>query len=308
MYLYHFGLNRLPFALTPNTQFYCELPPHQEALQVLHTALAAGEGFIKVTGEVGTGKTLLCRKLINDLSDRFQIAYLPNPYLTPDEMRRHVASELGLDAEGDQGQLTARISEKLLQCAMNNTPVVLVLDEAQALPDDTLEALRLFTNLETETFKLLQVVMFGQPELDQRLAQSHLRQLRQRITFAYNLRGLSEDEVDAYLNHRAGVAGFQGQPLFSETVVRLLWRASGGIPRLLNVLAHKSLILAYADGCQQLGTGQIRRAVEDTEAANPLRFWDGILFARVAQLTLAGGVLGLLVLGMALRLNLGASA
>ncbi|MBY6187271.1 AAA family ATPase [Marinobacter hydrocarbonoclasticus] len=269
MYLYHFGLRELPFTLTPNTQFYCGLAPHQEALQVLHTALAAGEGFIKVTGEVGMGKTLLCRKLLRELGDRYQVAYLPNPYLSPDEMRRAVAQELGLATDGDQQQLTSAISNKLLELAMAGRQVVVLLDEAQALPDETLEALRLFTNLETERFKLLQMVMFGQPELDQRLAQPQLRQLRQRITFSYALRGLNRNECAAYLNHRLKQAGYQGDSLFTAAQVEGLWRASGGVPRLLNVLSHKSLMLSFGRGEFRVGNDTLAAAVQDTEAAQP---------------------------------------
>ncbi|MBY5993136.1 ExeA family protein [Ferrimonas balearica] len=273
MYLYHFGLRELPFTLTPNTQFYCELAPHQEALQVLHTALAAGEGFIKVTGEVGTGKTLLCRKLLREVSDRYQVAYLPNPFLSPDEMRRAVAAELGVSVQADQQQLTAAISDKLMELAMAGRQVVLLLDEAQALPDDTLEALRLFTNLETERFKLLQVVMFGQPELDQRLAQPNLRQLRQRITFSYQLRGLTREESRNYLQHRLQVAGYRGEALFSAGQLDALWQASGGVPRLLNVLSHKALMLSFGQGDQRIRTQTIKAVVADTEAARP---WPGL--------------------------------
>ena len=185
MYLQHFGLTETPFSLTPNTGFFFGLAPHVEALQVLQTALQTGEGFIKVTGEVGTGKTLICRKLMNDLPERFHCAYLPNPYLTPDELRWAVAMELGLkhSSQIDQQQLTGLIQQQLLALSAHGHSIILVLDEAQALPDESLEALRLFTNLETESRKLLQVVLFAQPELDERLAQNKFRQLRQRDHF-----------------------------------------------------------------------------------------------------------------------------
>ncbi|WP_298440980.1 AAA family ATPase [uncultured Ferrimonas sp.] len=276
MYLYHYGLTQLPYTLTPNTQFYCQLPPHQEALQVLHTALAAGEGFIKVTGEVGTGKTMICRKLINELADKYQFAWLPNPYLSGDELRRALAAELGLPAQHDALLLTQAIGNKLMRCAMNNRPVVVVVDEAQALPDDSLEALRLFTNLETESFKLLQVVLLGQPELDQRLARPELRQLRQRITFSYQLRGLSLAECQGYLQHRLQVAGCRQQNLFAPPLSKLLWQASGGIPRIVNVLAHKCLMLGFGAGKGQLDRQIVERAIADTEAAKPLSPWRNI--------------------------------
>ncbi|WP_417344907.1 ExeA family protein [Ferrimonas sp.] len=274
MYLYHFGLRELPFSLTPNTQFFMQLAPHVEALQVLHTALAAGEGFIKVTGEVGTGKTLLCRKMLNELGDQYQIAYLPNPYLKADELRQAVAAELGIAPKGDQHHLTEAISHRLMELAGQGKRVVLLLDEAQALPDESLEALRLFTNLETEYAKLLQVVLFGQPELEQRLAESKFRQLRQRITFSYKLRGLTLEEACGYVEHRLAVAGYQGNPLFSWQQMNWLHRASGGIPRLLNVLCNKALMLAYGAGeRKRISNEMVRSAVSDTEAAQTLLPW-----------------------------------
>ena len=171
MYLYHFGLRELPFTITPNTDFFLALKSHQEAFAVLMTALKSGEGFIKVVGEVGTGKTLLCRKLLNEIPDHFFTAYIPNPYLKPDELRRAVAVELGVRTAQTMSVqlLTQKIQERLLQLHNQGHSVVLMLDEAQALPAESLEALRLFTNLETESRKLLQVVLFAQPELDERL-------------------------------------------------------------------------------------------------------------------------------------------
>ncbi|WP_394203817.1 ExeA family protein [Shewanella waksmanii] len=267
MYLQHFGLAETPFSLTPNTGFFFGLAPHVEALQVLQTALQTGEGFIKVTGEVGTGKTLICRKLINELPKRFHCAYLPNPYLTPDELRWAVALELGLkySANIDQQQLTSLIQQQLMALSAHGHSIVLVLDEAQALPDDSLEALRLFTNLETETRKLLQVVLFAQPELDERLSLKQFRQLRQRITFSYQLRPLTQDEAQAYLHHRLRVAGHQSGELFSAQNSRYLAKAARGIPRLINILAHKALLVAFGEGAANIDRKHIKAAVLDTE-------------------------------------------
>jgi len=274
VYLQHFGLGEAPFALTPNTSFFLAMAPHVEALQVLQTALQTGEGFIKVTGEVGTGKTLLLRKLLNELPAPLRCAYLPNPCLSPAELRWALALELGLkySANIDQQQLTSLIQQQLLALAAHGHAVVLILDEAQALPTESLETLRLFTNLETETRKLLQVVLFGQPELDQRLATVELRQLRQRITFSYRLRPLTEAETLTYLNHRLAVAGYRGQPLFGMAEARLLQRASRGIPRLLNILAHKALLLAFGSGVARPSRSQLRAAIRDTEDASQ-RSW-----------------------------------
>ena len=268
MYLYHFGLVELPFTLTPNTNFYLPMAMHDEALAVLSTALKTGEGFIKVVGEVGTGKTLLCRKLLNEIPEHFITAYIPNPYLNPDELRRAVAVELGVkQAQRMSVQLlTQRIQTRLLELHSQGHSVVLILDEAQALPEDSLEALRLFTNLETETRKLLQVVLFAQPELDERLDKTEFRQLRQRITFAYKLRPMNAQEVQGYIHHRLQVAGYKGVELFPVNVCKAITRASQGIPRLVNVLCHKMLMLAYGQGHYQITTKLLKIAVNDTES------------------------------------------
>jgi len=267
MYLYHFGLTELPFTLTPNTNFYLPLQPHNEALAVLTTALQAGEGFIKVIGEVGTGKTLLCRKLLNEIPEHFITAYIPNPYLNPDELRRALAVELGVkQAQRMSVQLlTQRIQSRLLELHGQGHSVVLILDEAQALPETSLEALRLFTNLETETRKLLQVVLFAQPELDERLAQTQFRQLRQRITFSYALRAMNAAEVKQYIQHRMHVAGYKGASLFSDSICKRITKVSNGIPRLVNVLCHKMLMLTYGQGHYQITNKILNAAIIDTE-------------------------------------------
>lgn len=267
MYKAHFGLTEVPFGLTPNTQFYHPLVPHFEALQVLTTALAAGEGFIKVTGEVGTGKTLICRKLLNELGDNYVIAYLPNPYLTPNEIRAAIASELSIDTSLDQHQLTEALNHRLIALSAADKQVVLLIDEAQVLPHETLEALRLISNLETESKKLLQVVLFGQPELDTRLQQDNLRQLRQRITFSYQLRPLLANETSSYVEHRLTISGYRGAPLFEAKALRLLHQASGGIPRLINILAHKCLMLSYGENVRNINTNLVKLAIQDTESA-----------------------------------------
>ncbi|KHN65290.1 MSHA fimbrial biogenesis protein MshM [Aeromonas hydrophila] len=284
MYLNHFGLQEAPFGLTPNTGFYYGLPPHEEALQVLNWALAQGEGFIKVTGEVGTGKTLLCRKLLSELGSEerpVRLAWLPNPHLNPAELRIALALELGL-AVRDQSELdlTDRIHRHLIALHQQGSRVVVLIDEAQALPDETLEAIRLFGNLETESSKLLQIVLFGQPELDTRLAKSHLRQLRQRIGFSYCLRPLRFDETRAYLEHRLQISGYRGAPLFGGWALRQLWRASRGIPRLINILAQKCLMLAYGQGARQIDSRLVRLAVRDTDDARRFvarRWWPLVL-------------------------------
>ncbi|MDV3239528.1 MAG: AAA family ATPase [Gammaproteobacteria bacterium] len=272
MYLEHFGLSTQPFGITPDTGFYFESPSHQEALNVLLVALRGGAGFLKLTGEVGTGKTLLCRRLLNLLDGEFVTAYIPNPLLTPAALRMALAEELGIRCARNIGQhrLLKLITERLVELNADGRRVVLLLDEAQALPDDTLEALRLLTNLETEKDKLLLVVLFGQPELDERLSQPRFRQLRQRILFAHRLRPLSAEECAAYLQHRLAVAGGGGRRLFDAGALKRLARASRGIPRLLNILAHKALMAAFGQGLAQAGRREVRAAVADTEGAAPL--------------------------------------
>ncbi|WP_051219821.1 ExeA family protein [Rheinheimera baltica] len=270
MYERHFQLNQMPFGLTPDTRFFVPLQQHQDVLAVLKTALGAGEGFIKICGEVGSGKTLLCRKLLQQADADWQLAYIPDPCLTPLELRWALALELGLkhSANIDPPQLLQLLQRQLLLFAAQGKKVIVLIDEAQALPDDTLEALRLLTNLETEQRKLLQVVLFGQPELDTKLASYRFRQLRQRITFSCNLSLMSPRQVAAYLQQRLQQAGSQ-QQLFSSMALRALSMYSRGVPRLLNVLAHKALLLAFGEGKPCAGYQHVRLAAMDTEDVQP---------------------------------------
>ncbi|MCF6209149.1 MAG: AAA family ATPase [Gammaproteobacteria bacterium] len=268
MYLEHFGLREMPFSLTPDTEFFYRYGAWQEAFEVLMVALRGGEGFIKISGEVGTGKTLLCRKSLASLDeDEFVTAWLPNPCLTPAALRMALADELGIRYPRNQGQhrLLTLINETLIEINASGRRVVVLLDEAQALPDDTLEALRLLTNLETEKRKLLQVVLFGQPELDERLAQPGLRQLRQRIGFSHRLRAIDHKGLPGYLNHRLRVAGYHGTALFSAEAQAALFKASRGIPRLINILAHKSLMAAFGRGLSVVNRDCVVLACADTE-------------------------------------------
>lgn len=283
MYLYHFGLHELPFTLTPNTNFYLGLEPHNEALAVLMTALKAGEGFIKVIGEVGTGKTLMCRKLLNEIPDHFVTAYIPNPYLKPDELRRAVAVELGVkQAQRMSAELlTQRIQVRLLELHNQGHSVVLILDEAQALPAESLEALRLFTNLETETRKLLQVVLFAQPELDERLSEKAFRQLKQRITFSYKLRSMTPMEVEHYIHHRLSIAGYKGAKLFNARLAKKIAKVTNGIPRLVNVLCHKMLMLCYGEGSYKITKKHLNYAMRDTEGVQGNKTQNTSIFSLV---------------------------
>jgi len=274
MYLEHFGLEEAPFSITPDTGFFLNHGSHNEALNVLLFALRSGEGFIKVTGEVGTGKTLLCRQLLNTLDEEFVTAYIPNPLLNPETLRLATAEELGINIPRHAGQhrLLQLITERLIELNSAGRRVALLLDEAQAMPDDTMEALRLLTNLETERDKLLQVVLFGQPELDHHLQQDNMRQLRQRVLFSYHLQPLDRKSLAVYLNYRLLVAGYKGsKALFTNRAVKLLYRSSRGIPRLVNILSHKSLMSAYGQGDHYVDIKHVRRAATDTEDVQPHR-------------------------------------
>jgi len=289
MYLRHFGLRETPFNLTPDTSFFFACSSYQEALNTLLVAARNGEGFIKITGEVGNGKTLLCRKFLATLNQgrqsttligtqdqerivdkaaapRFITAYVPNPYLEPGSLLLALAEEfrVPLEKAADQHQLLKGLTHALLECARNGQRALVCLDEAQAMPLESLEVLRLLTNLETEKRKLLQVVLFGQPELDERLKHHSIRQLRQRISFQYDLRGLRRNELDRYLRHRLAVAGYAGETLFSTAAVAKLHRITGGTPRLVNIVAHKALMLAFGEGRQMVRAGHIRDAAADT--------------------------------------------
>lgn len=265
MYISHFGLSEPPFGITPDTSFFHAYPHDQRALNTLLIAMREGEGFIKITGEVGSGKTLLCRKFLGMLDPSFVTAYVPNPMLQPKSMMAAVAEELGLavSREMDEYQILKATNQRLLELAQDGKRVLLCLDEAQAMPLETLEALRLLTNLETEKRKLLQIVLFGQPELDRKLEEPSIRQLNQRITFRYELGALDATQTAHYLKHRLGVAGCTAE-VFEPGAVRALHKASRGLPRMLNILAHKSLMLAYGEGKRTVDARHVRGAAADT--------------------------------------------
>ena len=273
MYLDHFKFKEMPFGLTPNVGFFCQLKGHHEALNVLLFSLRSGEGFIKIVGEVGSGKTLLCRKLLDSLEEEFVTAYIPNPDLQPLELRRALARELGIEPTylQDQHELLTAINQRLLQLHRDGRRVVLLLDEAQALPFNSLEALRLLTNLETEKTKLLQVVLFGQPELDEHLNQASLRQLKQRISFSYYLPLLTREDLDTYLFHRLSTAGYSFGTLFTAKARDILFQASQGVPRIINILCHKALLVAYGRGEAKVTHKTMRLAARDTEVATVSR-------------------------------------
>ena len=286
-YVRYFGLREPPFGITPDTSFFYAGRSTQEALNTLLVAVSSGEGFIKITGEVGTGKTLLCRKFLGTLDSGWVSAYIPNPTLEPRGLLIALAEELGIavDMSADQHRLLKSVTKCLLDLARLRKRVVLCMDECQAMALETLEAVRLLTNLETEKRKLLHVVLFGQPELDRKLRDRSIRQLLQRIGFQYRLSGLVDDEVGAYVAHRLAVAGYRRETLFSESAVKTLHRGSRGVPRLVNILAHKSLLLVFGEGGSRVERGHVIAAVNDTPAAERLGrwWWPKLRFTRVAD-------------------------
>lgn len=262
----HFGLREPPFGLTPDTSFFFPALPHQEALETLLYALNAGEGFLVVEGEVGTGKTLLLRRLLNTLPPRWQAAFVPNPGLDPRGLYAAIALEFGVPADGTSEDLLHRLERHFIELARQDRQPVVLIDEAQALPADTLEAVRLLTNLETEKRKLLQVVLFGQPELMARLREKGTRQILTRVSFHAALRPLARREVAAYVRHRLAVAGC-ADTLLTWWAERALWRVSRGLPRLVNVIAGKAMMLAYGQGASRITRRHVIAAARDTLAA-----------------------------------------
>lgn len=276
MYTDFFGFHEKPFSLTPDTQFFFNKQSHRAALNTLLGAVQNNEGFIKITGEVGTGKTLLCRKLLSLLDRQFKAIYIPNSYLTPNELKGFVAVEIGAEFSPDLPayQLMGSIYRRLLQLVKERRQVVLIIDEAQAMPRDTLEALRLLTNLETDKRKLLQVILIGQPELDDVLNRSDLRQLKQRIVFTAYLSPLTRHGVHEYIGFRLASAGRSAQ-LFSLVALNVVWAGSKGVPRLVNLIAHKSLIAAFNAGDSHIAAKHVLAAINDS----PEAAWFGRLLA-----------------------------
>jgi MSHA biogenesis protein MshM len=293
MYEAHYGFRELPFGLTPDTSYVYPCASFQEALNTLLVAAYNGEGFIKIVGEVGHGKTMLCRTFLASLRETqeslpakareglnfgtaFVTAYLPNPYLDPRGLMLALAEEFGVevDRSADLHSLLKAVTSALMTIANSGKQAVACFDEVQAMPQHTLEAVRLLTNLETEKRKLLQVVLFGQPELEQKLRLRSARQLLQRITFQYTLTGLRRNEVAGYVEHRLHVAGYDGHNLFTPSAVKLLHEYSNGTPRLVNVIAHKCLMLGFGEGVTQITARHVKTAAADTPAAHmPKRFF-----------------------------------
>jgi MSHA biogenesis protein MshM len=267
MYYSHFGLSQAPFKITPNTDFFFSGGNRGPILEALIYAIAHGEGIIKVTGEVGSGKTMLCHMLPTRLPSHIETVYIANPSVSPEEILHAVAFELQLPVNRDAPRLEVMqaLHDFLLGRYAEGKRVVVFVEESQSMPLATLEEIRLLSNLETRNDKLLQIVLFGQPELDENLRQPHIRQLRERITHSFRLEPLAESEIREYLMFRMRAAGYRGPDLFSNAVVRHIARTSLGLTRRVNLIADKALLAAFSENTHTLRPKHIDAAVRDSE-------------------------------------------
>lgn len=265
MYQSFYGFREMPFNITPDPRFLFLSPTHQEALQHLKYGVREKKGFIVLVGEVGCGKTTLCRRFLNELDPaHYDTALILNPRITETQMLKAILTELGETKLGrSQNDLVAQVSRVLLERIEKGRDIVLIIDEAQNLKFEVLEQLRLLSNLETDRQKLLQIVLMGQPELKEVLARDELRQLRQRILVHYELHPLSGDDISQYIQHRLSLAGGNGRPSFSKWAVRAIHRGSRGIPRIVNNLCDKALLSAFVRESDDVTYWDVRRAVKD---------------------------------------------
>ena len=305
MYYSFFGLNQPPFKITPDTEAFFEGGNRGAILEALIYAITHGEGIIKVTGEVGSGKTMLCRVLQTRLPENVENIYLANPSVSPEEILHAIAFELQLPLPRDATRLEVMhaLNSYLLERHAKKRQVVVFVEESQGMPLGTLEEIRLLSNLETQQHKLLQIVLFGQPELDENLRQTQIRQLRERITHSFNLAPLDEADVRAYLAFRLHAAGYHGPDLFSPRVIAYMTRASEGLTRRINLIADKALLAAFAESTHNVSLSHVKAAVRDSEfsevpvpkAHSPLAYALGGLAV--------GGVLGIAAFAAYLALS-----
>lgn len=269
MYYEHFGLSEAPFKITPNTDFFFGGGNRGPILEALIYAITQGEGIVKVTGEVGSGKTMLCSMLQARLPANVETIYLANPSVSPEEILHAIAFELQLDVPREASRLAVMhaIQEHLLKRHAEGRRVVLFVEESQGMPIATLEEIRLLSNLETKSDKLLQIVLFGQPELDENLRENSIRQLKERITHSFRLEPLTAAETREYLMFRLRAAGYRGPDLFSEGIVRDIARISGGLTRRINLITDKALLAAFSENTHSIRKKHIDAAVRDSEFA-----------------------------------------
>lgn len=282
MYLEHFGLQRAPFKITPDTSLFYKGNKRGAALEAVKYAISSGEGIIKVVGEVGSGKTMLCRMLEVDLPDHIEVVYIANPSLSPENILHVVAFELKLPITNDSSKLEVMQSlhDYLLKRHAEGRQVVVFVEEAQSMPLETLEEIRLLSNLETSDHKLLQMVLFGQPELDEKLRDPSIRQLKERITHSFYLDPFQPKDIFEYLNFRMRAVGYHGPDIFTQKVASNIERKSKGLTRRINILADKALLAVYSEGGHGVAKKHIQIAAKDSEFG---RDSAGIPFIKIFQ-------------------------
>jgi general secretion pathway protein A len=266
VYLEYYGLNEPPFNINPNPRLLYYTAKHREALNHMLYGIRERKGFVQLTGEVGAGKTTLCRAMLEQLGSNFATALILNPVLSPDQLMKAIAMEFGVEVKGlDRLETVAALNEFLLEQVMIGNDCVLIIDEAQDLTSELLEQIRLLSNLETDDRKLLQIVLLGQPELRDRLNEHGLRQLRQRITVRYHLPPLNQGEVGQYINHRLVACGANGSPWFTAAALWRVYRYSRGIPRLINAVCDKSLLAGFVKRRDRIDFRMVGRAIKELE-------------------------------------------
>lgn len=267
MYLSFFDLQQAPFSITPDPEFVYLSEKHQESLAhlIYGVTRGGGAGFVQLTGEVGTGKTTISRLFLQKLPEDTQAALILNPNITPLELLENIFKEFKLSTRGIKGKLNAmidKLNEQLLQWWSEGKNTVIIIDEAQNIPRDTLEQLRLLTNLETDQQKLLQIILIGQPELKQLMQRKDLRQLAQRITSRFHLQSLSPAETVSYIKHRIAVSG-GAKDLFTEAAIKKIHQQTDGIPRLINVLSDRALLVAFTDEETSVKSKHVKQAIAE---------------------------------------------
>jgi general secretion pathway protein A len=266
VYLEYYSLKEAPFDITPNPRFLFFSPKHREAFNHLLYGIRERKGFVQLTGEVGAGKTTVCRAMMEQLGERYATALILNPILDADQLVKAIAMEFGLNVKGlDRLESVAALNGFLLDQVEQNRDAVLIIDEAQNLTNQLLEQVRLLSNLETDDRKLLQIVLMGQPELKDRLNDFGLRQLRQRITIRYHLRPLTRTEVGQYVHHRLQVSGANGAPYFTDPALWRIYRYSGGIPRLINAVCDKCLLAGFVQLREKIDFKMVGKAIRELE-------------------------------------------
>ena len=273
MYYDYFGLKQAPFKITPDTNLFYPGGNRGEILNALVYAVTSGEGIVKVVGEVGSGKTMLCRMLQQELPDNIEIVYLANPSLAPEDILHAIAFELKLSVTPEQPRLQVMnsLQEYLLKKHSAGQQVVVFVEEAQSMPLDTLEEIRFLSNLETQQNKLLQIILFGQPELDEKIALREIRQLKERITYSFQLNPFKIEDVRDYIYSRLRSCGYRSGEVFSNSAIREIRGYSRGLVRRINIIADKAMLAAYASSMSKVSVKHVRQAARDSDFSPPFQ-------------------------------------